>query len=80
MHGVISNILSSARRLRCWNHIFQGVRHSLASKVSRVAIKSVISDLRDLFHKPSFQEYTKNYHLTGLKESVIITVKISILK
>ena len=61
INNAISSILSNAKRLRCWNHIFRGVRHSLAPKVPRTEVKGFISDLRDLFHRPSLQEFTTRY-------------------
>ena len=44
-----------------WNHIFRGVRHSLAPKNPRTEVKGFISDLRDLFHRPSLQEFITRY-------------------
>ena len=61
INNVISNTVANEKRLHCWSHIFQGVRHSLARKVSSTALTGFIADLRDLFHRPSFQEYSKKY-------------------
>ena len=60
INNAISNALPQAKRLRCWNHIFRGARHWLHSHgVSNSKVQEFISDLRELFHKPSLQDYTE---------------------
>ena len=62
INNAISNVLPQAKRLRCWNHIFRGARHWLHSHgVSNSKVQEFISDLRELFHKPSLQNYTEAY-------------------
>ena len=64
INNAITNIIPNARRLRCWNHIFRGARHWLRShNIANSKVQDFIADLRELFHKPSLQEYEKAYKI-----------------
>ncbi len=58
--NAISSVLPTVPQLRCWNHIFQDVtrwlrRHGAPSQ----DVSTYLSDIRDLFHLPSENEYNR---------------------
>ena len=62
INNAIANIIPNVKRLRCWNHIFRGARHWIRShNISNSKVQEFIAELRELFHKPSLQDYEKAY-------------------
>lgn len=56
--NAISKHLPKAKRLRCWNHIFRSAHYWCHShNVKSAETQSFVSDLRELFHKPTSEGY-----------------------
>ncbi len=57
--NAIANNLPKSPNLRCWNHLFRDATRWLRSHGATTDDISVyISDLRDVFHQPTKEEYT----------------------
>ena len=56
--NAIRKFLPNSIRLRCWNHIFRSARYWCRNhNINRNQVQIFISDMKDLFHKPSHDAY-----------------------